>query len=324
MSERKPALDLLAVGLLLGCCLLWGVNQVATKLTLAHVPPMLQAGLRSLGAALLVAAWAWHRGIALGPGNGTLRGGLAAGALFAAEFGCVFVGLQHTTASRMVVFLYLAPFLVALGMPLLSASERLRPVQWLGLGAAFAGVAWAFAEGFGAGQAGRSTRWGDLLGVAAALMWAGTTLVIRGSRLAQAPAEQTLFYQLAVSALLLLAAAALGGEAMPDWRTLPARAWWLMGFQTVVVTFASFLLWFWLMRHYPATQLAAFTLFTPLAGLAAGVWLLGEPLTPRLLLACAAVAVGIVLVNRAPTAPGSLATAAASGGHDRTGGATGG
>ena len=55
---------------------------------------------------------------------------------------------------------------------------------------------------------------------------------------------------------------------------------------------------FWLIRHYPATRLAAFTLLTPLFGLLAGVGLLHEPLTARLLIACAAVAVGIALVNR--------------------------
>lgn len=308
MIQRKTHLDGLAIASVVLCCVLWGLNQVASKVTLDHIPPLLQAGSRSLMAAALVALWSWRRGIALAPSsNGTGRAGLLAGSLFAAEFACIFIGLQYTTASRLVVFIYLSPFVVALGMPFMPQAERLRGLQWTGMAVAFAGVAWAFVEGFHAPSAGPRQWWGDALGVAAALLWGSTTLTIRGSRLASAPAEQTLYYQLAVSGVLLTAASWVVGEHWPSPLALPARALWLMGFQTVVVTFASYLLWFWLMRHYPATRLAAGTLLTPLAGLAAGAALLGEPLTARLVLACAAVALGIVLVNRPPAATASRA-----------------
>jgi drug/metabolite transporter (DMT)-like permease len=295
MTQRKSHLDALAIGCLLLCCALWGLNQVATKLTLATVPPLTQAALRSLGAALLVAWWARGRGISLGTGNGTLRGGLLAGLLFAVEFGCIFVGLQYTSASRMIVFIYLAPFVVALGMPLVARSERPDAVQLAGLAAAFAGVAWAFAEGWQQPSVGDRQWLGDALGVAGAVLWGGTTLVIRGSRLSSAAPEQTLLYQLAISGVALAAAAVVAGESWPAWS---ASAVALMGYQTVVVCFASYLLWFWLIRHYPATRLSSFTLLTPLFGLWAGVGLLDEPLTARLITACAAVAAGIALVNR--------------------------
>jgi drug/metabolite transporter (DMT)-like permease len=71
-----------------------------------------------------------------------------------------------------------------------------------------------------------------------------------------------------------------------------------MGFQIVIVTAFSYMIWFWLIRTYPATQLASFTLLTPVFGLLLGAMLLGEPITARLLTALAAVAFGIVLVNR--------------------------
>jgi len=227
----------------------------------------------------------------------TLRAGVAAGVLFAAEFACIFVGLQFTTASRMVVFLYLSPFVVALGMPMVARGERLAASQWAGLAAAFAGVAWAFAEGFTpAAQAGPRQWLGDALGIAAALLWGATTLVIRATRLSSAAAEKTLLYQLAVSGLLLGLAAELSGE---PWPTAPgALSVASLGFQTVVVTFASYLTWFWLVRHYAATRVAAFTLLTPVAGLAAGVVLLSEPLTLRLGIALVAVVIGLAMVNR--------------------------
>ena len=64
----------------------------------------------------------------------------------------------------------------------------------------------------------------------------------------------------------------------------------------------SYLAWFWLLTRYPASHLHAYTFWTPLFGLAAGWLLLGEPVTPALLLAMACVAVGIYLVNREPDA----------------------
>jgi drug/metabolite transporter (DMT)-like permease len=221
---------------------------------------------------------------------------LLAGALFAVEFGCIFVGLQFTTASRMVVFIYLAPFVVALGMPFISRTERLSRRQVAGLLAAFGGVLWAFGEGFVHPAAGPQQWLGDALGIFAAVLWGLTTLVLRASRLSTAAPEKTLLWQLAVSGIALTVAARVGGEslaAMPSLNSLLPLA-----FQTVIVTFASYLVWFWLVRHYPATRLASFTLLTPIFGLLAGALLLHEPLTPRLLVALAAVALGIALVNR--------------------------
>jgi len=308
--QRKPRLDALAVLLLVGCCLLWGVNQVAAKVALAEIPPLMQAAARSLGAAVLLALWSRARGLDLWRRDGTGAGGLVAGLLFAAEFAALFVGLQYTSASRMVVFLYLSPFVVALGMPLITRSERLDVWQSFGLAAAFGGVVWAFAEGFAAPAAGPKQWLGDALGITAAVLWGLTTLVLRATRLATALPEKTLLYQLAVSAVTLAAAAAAVGEAWPQ--RIGALSWGALGFQTVIVTFASYLVWFWLIRHYPATPVAAFTLLTPVFGLLAGVVLLGEPVTARLVVALVAVSCGIALVNRvvgarrpAPTGPRS-------------------
>jgi drug/metabolite transporter (DMT)-like permease len=296
MTERRTHLDTLAIVSLVLCCFLWGLNQVAAKVAIAEVPPLAQAALRSLGGALLVFVWARARGIALFDRDGSLPGGLTAGLLFAAEFACIFIGLQFTTASRMAVFIYISPFVVALGMPFIAKSEQLNALQMLGLVTAFAGVTWAFAEGFTRPAAGPLQWLGDALGVAAGVLWGATTLAIRASRLSSASAEKTLLYQLAISGFALAVAALVHGQ--PWATTLSALTWASLLFQVVVVTFASYLLWFWLIRHYPATRLAAFTLLTPVFGLLLGALLLGEPITARLLIALATVAAGIVLVNR--------------------------
>jgi drug/metabolite transporter (DMT)-like permease len=294
-ATRQSHLDARAVALLLACCLLWGINQVAAKAALTEIAPLWQAGLRSVVAGLLVWLWSLSRGIRLFGRDGSLGGGLLAGLLFAAEFACIFVGLQYTSASRMVVFIYLSPFVVALGMPWIAQGEKLSARQWAGLVLAFGAVAFAFAEGFSAPHSPRQW-WGDALGVAAAVLWGGTTLAIRGTRLGSAPAEKTLLYQLGVSALALCAAAIFAGEPLPvQWSP---RLIGLFGFQAVIVSFASYLAWFWLIRHYAATRLAVFTLSTPLFGLLAGALLLGEGISARLVMALAALAAGIVLVNR--------------------------
>lgn len=292
---RQTQLDPRAIALLLLCCALWGINQVAAKAALTEMAPLWQAGLRSALAGALVWAWAAARGIRLFERDGSLAGGLLAGALFAGEFACIFIGLQYTSASRMVVFIYLAPFVVALGMPWIARGEALSPRQWAGLVLAFGAMAFAFAEGFSAPGTPRQW-WGDALGVAAAVLWGGTTLAIRATRLSAAPAEKTLLYQLALSAVALCAAAAFTGEALPlQWSP---RLIGLFGFQAVIVTFASYLAWFWLVRHYAATKLSVFTLSTPLFGLAAGALLLGEGISARLVGALVALAAGIVMVNR--------------------------
>jgi drug/metabolite transporter (DMT)-like permease len=296
MPDRKTHLDTLAVVSLIACSFLWGLNQVAAKAALAEIPPLLQATVRSFGGVALVLLWARMRGIPLFQRDGTLPGGVLAGALFAAEFACIFIGLQFTTASRMIVFIYFSPFIVALGMPFIARSERLSALQTSGLVLAFAGVASAFAEGFTQPAIGPKQWIGDALGVLAAVLWAATTLSIRATKLGTASAEKTLAYQLGVSGVLLGLGSLWLGESWPQ--QVSAMAAGSLAFQTVIVVFASYLLWFWLVRHYPATRLAAFTLLTPVFGLLMGVLLLGEPVTARLLLALGGVTVGMVLVNR--------------------------
>lgn len=297
---RRDRLDGWAVVLTVGCCLVWGLGQVAIKVGInGGLPPLLQAGLRALAATALLLAWAAWRGVPMASRDGTLRGGLLAGLLFAAEFACIFVGLQYTTASRMAVFVYLAPFFVALAMPWIVRAERLRAPQWLGLVLAFGGVALAFSEGFtgGAGAGARPRQWvGDLLGLGGAVLWAATMLTIRATRLATAAPEKTLAWQIGVSGLALTLVSVVTGEPWPAQATALALA--SFAFQAVVVSFASFLVWFWLVAHYPSTRLMSFTLLTPLAALVFGVLLLGEPLTAPLLAAAGGVALGLWLVNR--------------------------
>ena len=234
-----------------------------------------------------------HRGIALLGTAAESRAGFAAGVLFGLEFCLINYGLHFTSASRVVVFLYLAPFVVAIGMPFISDVERLTRGQSLGLIAAFTSLAFAFQEGF---TASAPLQWfGDMLAISGGIAWGATTLLIRASALSVAAPERTLFFQLAVSGPMMGIVAFFAAEPMPQFDGVATAS---IAFQTVIVAFVSYLAWFWLLRHYPATRVSAFTFLTPVSGLVFGALLLGESITARMLIAVAGIAIGIHLVNR--------------------------
>lgn len=296
MSAARKPLDGFAAAIMLVLCMCWGLQQVAVKATAVSMSPMLQTGLRSGGAALMVCALMFWRGNNFSVRDGTFWPGIVAGALFAAEFLCVSVGLNYTSASHMVVFLYAAPIFTVLGRNWGVSGERLGRVQWAGIGAAFAGIALAFSNGFaGAGAGWNDTLIGDGLALLASLFWAATTIVVRRSSLSEAAPTTTLLYQLVVAAVILIAVAVGDGDVQAI--SMTNMAWASMFFQVVVVAFASYLAWFWMLRRYLATRISAFSFLTPLFGVAFGVLLLGEELSLRFVLGALLVLAGIVMVN---------------------------
>ena len=298
MPDTPPAatrlpLDARAAGTMVLLTAVWGMQQVAIKLAAPTVPLVMQASIRSAVATALVVAWARSRGMVLVARAGTIAPALAAGLLFGAEFGFIYAGLAHTTAARMVVLLYLAPCFSALGLAWLVPGEHLAMRQWIGIGIAFAGTAFAFADGFAA--PGAPTLAGDAMAVVAAVLWAATTVLIRASSLARASATKVLAYQLAVSAAMLALVSLALGE---PWSIAPAPvAWASLAFQSVVVAFASYLAWFWLLTRYLASRLSVFSFATPLFGVAFAHLALGESISARFAIAALLVAAGIALVN---------------------------
>ena len=265
MIDTRRPLDSIAVASMIVLTSLWGFQQVAIKLAAPGISLVMQGALRSAIAAALVLAWAQSRRIPLWQRDGTLVPGVVAGLLFAAEFALIYAGLAYTTAARMVVFVYLAPVLTALGLSLFVPGEHLTPVQWTGVALAFGGIVVAFGEGF---TTDRSTLPGDAFGIGAAVGWAATTVVIRATKLTRISATKVLFYQLAVSAALLpLVSLALREPGIIALTPVTIAS---LAFQSVVVAFASYLTWFWLLTTYLAGRLAVFSFMAPLFGVAFG------------------------------------------------------
>jgi drug/metabolite transporter (DMT)-like permease len=294
VNARAPTAAAMAILVVL--CAIWGVNQVAIKIGNEGVSPAWQAALRSAGAALLILIWARARGLALFERDGTLAAGLVAGALFAIEFALLFWAMEFTTAARAVVLLYTAPFTVAIGAHFFLPGDPLTRDKSLGLAACFAGVAVLFGDSLGLPD--RAALAGDAMALLAGAFWGATTVVIKATKLAQASAEKTTFYQLGVSALILpVVALALGERGIFDPTPLVLGS---LVFQIVVVVFVSYTVWFWLVRAYRASSLAAFSFLTPVFGVIAAHLLLDEPVTWTLVAALTLVGFGIWLVNRPP------------------------
>jgi drug/metabolite transporter (DMT)-like permease len=274
-------------------CLSWGFNQVAVKLALPDIPPLLQATIRSAGALLVLFLIAWIRGVRMFERDGTLRAGLLAGVIFGLEFILIYRGLLLTSASRAAVFLYTAPFFVAFGSYLF-LGERLRGSQWGGLALCFAGV--ALAIGIPQPDVDARVLLGDLMVVGGGALWGASTLVVKATALIKAPAEKGMAYQVALSVPILGLAAWIFGENLT--RVPGPLALSLMVYQAVWIVGLTFLIWFALVKTYSASKLSAFTFITPLFGVLASYLILHDTLSLAFGAAALLVIAGLYLVNR--------------------------
>ncbi|MFC2970275.1 DMT family transporter [Acidimangrovimonas pyrenivorans] len=296
---RKDRLDAIGVVALTASSLLLGLNQVVVKVVNGGLQPVFFAGLRSVGALLLIWAWMYWRGRPVRIRPGTVGAGIAIGLCFAVEFLCLFLALDHTTVVRSSIIFYSMPVWFAILGHFFLPGERISPRKALGLAIAFAGVAWAIAHRGGA--AGETSLLGDLLSLGAAFGWTGIAFLSRATSLREIRPEMQLFWMVAVSGPVLLVASLFFGPFIRDLQ--PIHLWGL-GFQIVVIASFGFIFWLWLLAEYPASTVASFSFLTPLLGIGFGWLLLGEPVGPQILASGALVALGIVLINSAGRARG--------------------
>lgn len=293
-KQKKDALDRTAILVLVALCASWGLQQVTIKIANQGISPIWQSGIRSIGSTILLLIWMAVRRQPLMEKDGSLWYGIVAGLLFSMEFLLVYWGLEFTNASRSAIFLYLSPFVVAIGAHLFIPGEKLRRIQVAGLCCAFAGIMVVFSESLTLPTYRMII--GDSMLTAAALFWGVTMVLIKASPLGKIAPSKTLLYQLAISAVVLpLGSVAMGEPGIVHMTPLIAGC---LVYQIVWVAFITYLAWFWLVRHYPASRLTSFTFLTPLFGVIAGGMLLHESITTMLLFALVLVGTGIYLVNR--------------------------
>lgn len=289
--DKRDRIDAFGATCLTGFALLLAFNQVVIAVTNGGLQPVFFAGVRSLGAAVLVGLWMAWRGIPVG--WHLWRPGLVIGCLFSVEFICLFMALDLTTVARSSVIFYAMPVWMALGAHVLIPGDRIGPVKAVGLALSVSGVALALLtrdEGIGSLA-------GDLFALGAGMGWATAGLMCRVTRLREARPEAQLFWQVLVSAPILLLLAPLFGDLVRD--LAPIHLWGL-AFQIVVVVSAGFIFWLWLLSIYPASGVASFAFLSPVFGVALGWLLMGDRVTWSLIGALVLVASGIVLINYVP------------------------
>jgi drug/metabolite transporter (DMT)-like permease len=290
--DRRDAVDVAAVVIMIVLTFSWGLNGVAAKLSNAGFNPIFLNLTRSAIAGVLVFLWCRYRGIRLFDRDGTLPSGLLAGFLFGAEFTCIFVGLEFTSVARSALMVNTMPFWVLLGAHFL-LGERMSLAKFVGLALAFSGVVLVFSDKLSLPSP--SAYLGDVLSIGGGMLWAATTLVIKRTRLATASAEKLLLYQLGISAIMAVPLLAFAGPVFRDVSVLPVAA---LAFQAIYVVAVTYVVWFWLMRRYPAAGLSSFAFLTPVFGVLCGGLLLDEPLTIRIFMALALIGAGLIIVNR--------------------------
>lgn len=296
MSAHKM-LDAKASITMFFLCMIWGVQQVAIKGIADQISPSLQIALRSGCSALLVWLFMQWRREPLWRSRHSWKAGILVGILFTGEFLFVAEGLRLTTAAHMTVFLYTAPAFAAVGLPWFLPEEKLTPIQWIGIGLSFCGIATAFLAGNHDGSVLsdlNNSLLGDLFGLFAGISWAATTITVRCTSLGKAPASHTLFFQLLGAFVLLTPFSFVTHQSLftPHWSGIIS-----MVFQIIIVTFISYLIWFVLLKNYLASQLGVLSFMTPVFGVLASVLLLQERIQSGFISGTCLILAGIMVVN---------------------------
>jgi len=289
--DRKSHVDALGATTLILFASLLGLNQALVKLVNAGMAPAFQAGLRSVCAFFIVFAVAVLLRKRLSVTDGSLVPGIFSGLLFSIEFLLLFTALEYTTVSRVSMLFYTQPFWVAIGAHFL-LDERLDRLKITGLALAIGGVALLLLKPDEALPA--DTLIGDVMCIVASISWAAIVLLVRKSKLSGSTPEMQLLYQLAISGVLLTVIAPFLGDTI---RELNTGIILIFSFQVVFVVSIGFLIWFWALSVYPASDMASFGLLAPLFGVFFGWLIFDDVLTIRFIVAMGLVCVGILLNN---------------------------
>jgi len=291
-SPAADALDLKAVLILTVVCLIWGLNAVAIKFGNTGIAPVFCAGLRSVVATGCLLIWMTWRRLELFPGG--LKDGIVIGFMFGAEFGLLYTAVLYTTASSAWILLYTSPFFHTLGAHFFLAGDRLSIRKSAGLVLSFVGILILLSKHLGLPSIQQFA--GDLLAIGASAFWAMTTIYIKRRLVAVISPYHTLFYQTLFSIPILFLLSFLLQET--PIQTINGLVLLSFAYQSIIVAFISYLVWFFLVHAYPVSRLSSFTFLTPVFATVAGIVLLKEPLTLKLILSLVFVSLGIYIVNR--------------------------
>jgi len=293
MGTRQP-LDLFAFGCMLLFCLVMASQQVVLKAVADDIAPVFQIALRyGIAGLLLVMLIRMKRtDIRLAPENRWPAFWI--GFLFTAEFLLLGEALKYTSASHSTVFLYTSPIFAAIGLHIKIPTERMSRLQWFGIALAFVGMTLAFLGGDGDAGLNAAILWGDFLALIAGASWGATTVVVRATGLTALPAKQILFYQLLMAFVVLGLWSIWTDQTVINFTPEVIAS---IAFHGIGVAFLSFLLWFWLLTRYKASQLGILSFMTPVFGVLLGSWWLNETIDLNFIIGAGMIITGVLIVS---------------------------
>ncbi|MDG1879411.1 MAG: DMT family transporter [Paracoccaceae bacterium] len=288
--KRKDKIDTLGAASLIVFSALIGLNQVLIKIVNDGLQPVFQAGMRSVFAFVIVFSYAVIRGNKINITDGSLKPGIITGIFFGLEFVLLFLALDYTTVGRASIMFYSMPVWLTIVAHFLIPNEKITFIRILGLLCAVVGLAWALSDNISGGYA----LLGDLMCIIGSILWAGIVLFARLSNLRKSTPEMQLIYQLAVSPFILIPVAFFFGPFIRDLQLLHI---FLFGFQVIGIVSIGFVLWFWVLSIYPASDMASFSFLAPVFGVIFGWLVLGENIGITIVGSLFLVSVGIILIN---------------------------
>ena len=275
-------------------CVVFGANAVAIKLAFSGVGVFTCAAIRFSIAALAIWIWARTRGQPLAPTKGRFYLLLIFAALFAAQLSLFNLGLSKSNASRGTLISNLLPFWVLFLAHFFVPGDRITRRKFIGILLGFSGVAFMFAEKKGVTGA---FKVGDLIILSATIVWACNVIYVKRIIGFFSPFQVT-FYAMIFSVPLFLLEAFLWDTPMIfrlDFKVIGALL-----YQSLITAAFGFVTWNKLLQEYGAVALHSFIFLMPIAGVALGGLVLGEPITSKIIAALALIVAGIMVVHVKP------------------------
>jgi len=275
-------------------CVIFGSNAVAVKLTFVGVGIFTTAAIRFSIAALAIFVWAKVTGKTIRLKDGQIHQLVIFSLLFTTQLSLFYFGLSKSNVSRGTLITNLLPFFILFLAHFFIPGDRITKRKFWGLMMGFLGVGFVFLEK----QSGSDAfRLGDLMMLLGTGVWACNSIYLKRIINAFDPFQIVLYSMIFSVPLFFLLAVLWDRPMIIGLDTTVVTA---LLFQSLVTASFGFVAWNTLLQKYGAVALHSFVFISPIAGVALGGLVLGEPITPNIILSLVVIVSGILLVHLKP------------------------
>jgi drug/metabolite transporter (DMT)-like permease len=297
MTEQQSAnqeISLAASMFIAFLCILFGSNAVAVKLAFTGIGVFTSASIRFTIATITIFLWARFTGRTIGLKKGQIHQVLIFTALFTVQLSLFYLGLSKSNASRSTLLANLLPFFILFLAHFFIPEDRITRRKLYGILMGFGGVAFMFLEKKGVAAGFRT---GDLIILLAVVIWASSAIYLKRIISAFIP-FQLVLYSTLFSVPFFFFEALLWDDTMVSRLDAPVIGSLL--YQGLITASFGFVAWNTMLQKYGAVSLHSFLFIMPIAGVAMGGLVLGEPITFKILLALVLIVSGIIVVHWHP------------------------